>query len=174
MLNGYRQFDPVRGASYQLDLEVTYDQASNTPAATYHRRVNVFRPLGLTEILPMPYVTETSRITMVVGAEPNIDLTKFLERYEKYILSHVESAEKIYLFIVMLTKQGEDKYSSKNLETMINGLEKKYKVLSSGKSKIVLGKVELVNKSRFYEENYRQVALSEYVSRQLSNEALGN
>ena len=81
-VQGYRQFDPSRGASYQLDLEVKLDNIGNKEAAaTEHRRVNVMRPLGLAEILPMPYVTEAARLNLAVAFTSGDDMSRLVVFY---------------------------------------------------------------------------------------------
>ncbi|CAF4321998.1 unnamed protein product [Rotaria socialis] len=61
LLNGYRQFDPTRGTHYIMDLLlVDQDQVE------YTKRVELMRPLGLVETIPMPFVTETTKIYLIL------------------------------------------------------------------------------------------------------------
>ncbi len=171
LIQGYRQFDPSRGASYQLDLEVAIDYNQNK--RTQHRRVNVMRPLGLSEILPMPYATESPTITMVVPYLIEEDLTSFINSYEQYILRQEEVADKINLYLVIMTQIGVN-VDFKDLDTMVDKLNEKYIILSSGKSKILKGHLELKKKDKFFDESYRQMELAEYITGRLPAEALGN
>uniref|UniRef100_A0A8D0HAW3 Hexosyltransferase n=1 Tax=Sphenodon punctatus TaxID=8508 RepID=A0A8D0HAW3_SPHPU len=65
LLNGYRRFDPTRGMEYTLDLlleAVTQKGHSHILA----KRVSLVRPLSKVEIIPMPYVTEATRVQLVL------------------------------------------------------------------------------------------------------------
>ncbi|NXT85681.1 CHPF2 glucuronyltransferase, partial [Zapornia atra] len=65
LLNGYRRFDPTRGMEYTLDLlleAVTQKGHSRLLA----KRVSLLRPLSKVEIIPMPYVTEATRVQLVL------------------------------------------------------------------------------------------------------------
>ncbi|CAF5134404.1 unnamed protein product, partial [Rotaria sp. Silwood1] len=61
LINGYRQFDPTRGTHYIMDLSLI-DQNH----IEYIKRVELMRPLGLVEIIPMPFVTETTKIFLIL------------------------------------------------------------------------------------------------------------
>ncbi|XP_007981701.1 chondroitin sulfate glucuronyltransferase isoform X2 [Chlorocebus sabaeus] len=65
LLNGYRRFDPARGMEYTLDLllECVTQRGHRRALA---RRVSLLRPLSRVEILPMPYVTEATRVQLVL------------------------------------------------------------------------------------------------------------
>ncbi|XP_065740018.1 chondroitin sulfate glucuronyltransferase isoform X2 [Phocoena phocoena] len=65
LLNGYRRFDPARGMEYTLDLllEAVTQRGHRRSLA---RRVSLLRPLSRVEILPMPYVTEATRVQLVL------------------------------------------------------------------------------------------------------------
>ncbi|CAF2813716.1 unnamed protein product [Rotaria sp. Silwood2] len=61
LINGYRQFDPTRGTHYIMDLSLI-DQSH----MEYIKRVELMRPLGLVEIIPMPFVTETTKVFLIL------------------------------------------------------------------------------------------------------------
>lgn len=87
LLNGYRRFDPTRGMEYTLDLllEAVTQRGHRRPLA---RRVSLLRPLSRVEILPMPYVTEATRVQLVLpllGAEASAALA-FLEAFAARVL----------------------------------------------------------------------------------------
>ncbi|XP_061442543.1 chondroitin sulfate glucuronyltransferase [Rhineura floridana] len=65
LLNGYRRFDPTRGMEYRLDLllEVVTQKGHSHLLS---KRVNLLRPLSKVEIIPMPYVTEATRVQLVL------------------------------------------------------------------------------------------------------------
>lgn len=99
--NGYKRFDPQRGMEYMLDLKlrVTVDSGQTelryplTPKHLFKlhssHRVDLLRPLSQVEIIPMPYVTETTKINMIlpVSVDEAEALKIFLDKFEKVSLS---------------------------------------------------------------------------------------
>lgn len=68
LLNGYRRFDPTRGMEYQLDLALeAYTQKGHSQVIA--KRVGLLRPLSAVEIIPMPYVTEATRVQVSAQAQ---------------------------------------------------------------------------------------------------------
>ncbi|KAI4880662.1 hypothetical protein NFI96_013449 [Prochilodus magdalenae] len=65
LVNGYRRFDPTRGMEYTLDLQLQAVTESGYGQAIEHR-VHLVRPLSQVEIIPMPYVTEATRVHVVL------------------------------------------------------------------------------------------------------------
>ncbi|XP_057618078.1 chondroitin sulfate glucuronyltransferase isoform X2 [Chionomys nivalis] len=93
LLNGYRRFDPARGMEYTLDLllEAVTQRGHRRSLA---RRVSLLRPLSRVEILPMPYVTEATRVQLVLPllvAEAPAALA-FLEAFAASVLEPREHA----------------------------------------------------------------------------------
>lgn len=93
LLNGYRRFDPARGMEYTLDLllEAVTQRGHRRALA---RRVSLLRPLSRVEILPMPYVTEATRVQLVLPllvAEAAAALA-FLEAFTAGVLEPREHA----------------------------------------------------------------------------------
>ncbi|XP_044942302.1 chondroitin sulfate glucuronyltransferase isoform X2 [Mustela putorius furo] len=93
LLNGYRRFDPARGMEYTLDLllEAVTQRGHRRALA---RRVSLLRPLSRVEILPMPYVTEATRVQLVLpllAAEAAAALA-FLEAFAAGVLEPREHA----------------------------------------------------------------------------------
>ncbi|XP_075441199.1 chondroitin sulfate glucuronyltransferase-like [Ascaphus truei] len=93
LLNGYRRFDPTRGMEYTLDLllEAT-TQRGHVGALT--KRVSLLRPLGRVEILPMPYVTEATRVQLVLPLTPTDagHAAGFLDAFATNVLDPRENA----------------------------------------------------------------------------------
>lgn len=107
LLNGYKQFDPTRGASYTFDLLV-YDVNLGLDV---HKRIDAMRPFGNIEILPMPYVTEATRVFLIVPFSIDTDFNQmraFFWNYERSILSHKDAAENVNLIIIYLTSSFDD------------------------------------------------------------------
>lgn len=107
LLNGYRRFDPARGMEYTLDLllEAVTQRGHRRALA---RRVSLLRPLSRVEILPMPYVTEATRVQLVLpllvaeaAAAP-----AFLEAFAASVLEPREHALLTLLLVYGLREGG--------------------------------------------------------------------
>lgn len=95
LLNGYRRFDASRGMDYILDLEFTDVSTSKV----LRKRIEVCKPLGKVEILPVPYVTENTRINiiLIINLSKKQDALNFLEQYA---LDCMEKKYKTFLMVV--------------------------------------------------------------------------
>ncbi|XP_062354376.1 chondroitin sulfate synthase 2 isoform X2 [Cinclus cinclus] len=100
LVNGYRRFDPTRGMEYTLDLQVeVVTQKGHSRSVT--KRVHLVRPLSEVEIIPMPYVTEASRINVILPltAHDRDYAAHFLEAYAAAAFESSENAVLTFLFI---------------------------------------------------------------------------
>uniref|UniRef100_A0A8B9CR51 Hexosyltransferase n=1 Tax=Anser brachyrhynchus TaxID=132585 RepID=A0A8B9CR51_9AVES len=100
LVNGYRRFDPTRGMEYTLDLQVeVVTQKGHSRSVT--KRVHLVRPLSEVEIIPMPYVTEASRINVILPltAHDRDHAARFLEVYAAAAFESSENAVLTFLFI---------------------------------------------------------------------------
>lgn len=93
LLNGYRRFDPTRGMEYTLDLlleAVTQKGHSQVLA----KRVHLLRPLSKVEIIPMPYVTEATRVQLLLPlSTPELDFVSgFLDTFAMNVLDTHDNA----------------------------------------------------------------------------------
>lgn len=113
----YKKYDPVRGTDYILHL--TFSPRGSTDKVI--KSFEVVKPLGSVEIVQSPYVTESTKITLILPIFEHqvADSTDFIIRYQKMCL---ESRENTFLMIVFLydadtgVKQQEDSFLSlKNL-----------------------------------------------------------
>lgn len=100
LLNGYRRFDPTRGMEYTLDLlleAVTQKGHSHLLA----KRVSLVRPLSKVEIIPMPYVTEATRVQLVLPLTvQDLDfVANFLDMFAMNTLDTHDNALLTLLFI---------------------------------------------------------------------------
>ncbi|XP_063219293.1 chondroitin sulfate synthase 2 isoform X2 [Bacillus rossius redtenbacheri] len=96
-LRGYRRFDPARGLDYIMDL-VWIDTLN---AEVTHKRIEVCKPLGKTELVPMPYIMENTRVNMIlpVTAGDRQLTKKFMEHYTSVCM---EKHDKTFLMLVLL------------------------------------------------------------------------
>lgn len=104
LINGYRRFDAARGMEYTLDLILT-DRIS---AKEIFKRVHLLRPLGEVEIIPMPYVTENTRVNLLLTVFPG-EKDGVLSFFDSYAHTCLESGDNTYLFVVFV-------YESENEE----------------------------------------------------------
>jgi len=124
LLNGYRRFDPLRGMEYTLDLSIR-DTLSGKDKVC---RIELVRPLGKVEMVPMPYVTESTRVNIVlpVSMETKDEVVSFLDMYAHTCLDAGDNAN---LFVVFLYEHGDphgdtDPFSV--IKSMIAYYESKY------------------------------------------------
>uniref|UniRef100_H3B0C3 Hexosyltransferase n=2 Tax=Latimeria chalumnae TaxID=7897 RepID=H3B0C3_LATCH len=100
LLNGYRRFDPTRGMEYTLDLqlEVVTQKGHSRSIA---KRIHLVRPLSSVEIIPMPYVTEATRIHIILPLTANDrdHINHFLQVYASRAFETNENAVLTFLFI---------------------------------------------------------------------------
>ncbi|XP_050537031.1 chondroitin sulfate synthase 2 [Daktulosphaira vitifoliae] len=97
MVNGYKKFDPSRGLDYILDLNF-WDLLENK---LVQKRVEISKTLGKVEMLPVPYVTENTRIHILlpVHSYEKDDAFQFLKQYKQVC---VDKKEKTMLMFVLL------------------------------------------------------------------------
>lgn len=98
LLNGYQRFDASRGMNYILDLEFT----NVNTGKILRKRIEVCKPLGKVEILPVPYVTENTRINIILTINPSKkrDALNFLEHYA---IDCMEKKYKTFLMMVNIS-----------------------------------------------------------------------
>lgn len=98
---GHRRLDPTRGVDYILSLIFR----DNTSGQTVSRKVEASRPLTEPEIIPMPYVTENNRITLVmpVVQDELVEAVDFVKRYEAECMV---TGEHTFLLLALLYLPG--------------------------------------------------------------------
>ncbi|XP_076670658.1 chondroitin polymerizing factor [Andrena cerasifolii] len=97
LLNGYEKFDASRGMDYILDLAFV----DVVTGKEVRKRIEVCKPLGKVEILPVPYVTENTRVNIIL----TVDFSKkeaALSFLEQYALDCMEKNYKTFLMVALL------------------------------------------------------------------------
>lgn len=111
LLNGYRRFEPARGLEYTLDLEVQ----TNNRGEKEIKRVHLLRPLNKVELVPMPYVTENTKVYLVVPVfeQDQNDFTIFMDSFSKAVLDTNDNTELCILLVYKSTdvKSGHDAFA---------------------------------------------------------------
>ncbi|XP_061774313.1 chondroitin sulfate synthase 2 [Nerophis ophidion] len=129
LINGYRRFDPTRGMEYTLDLQLeAVNQKGHSRSIS--KRVHLVRPLSQVEILPMPYVTEATRVHVVVPitAMDRDSVDPFFKVFVSNFFEINENAVLTFLFIYdpVEAQQVNQKDIFSSIKTKINHLEAKY------------------------------------------------
>lgn len=93
----YRRFDPVRGMDYKLLLRFLDKSTRRVTLKAYE----AMKPLGMVEIIPSPYVTESTRIAILLPTfEHQVDESmNFIGRYEKICMENLDNT---FLMLVFL------------------------------------------------------------------------
>lgn len=174
MINGYKQLDPTRGAYYVMDLMLM----DTFQKVLVHKRVNLMRQLGLLEIMPMPYVTESQKINLIVtfSTENNYqDVLRFFESYQDFVLEIKEIAEKLNLIVVYLMNDAltlGEKEIYNFIQFKIRELSQKYSSLVETTSRIIEINVLVSNFNLYHSESYKQMLVIEYVSKTINQDGL--
>lgn len=96
LINGYKKFDLSRGMDYILDLE--FETLSKQ---IVQKRIQVCKPLGKIDILKIPYVTENTRINIILPVWPQ-DVDTALLYIQQYRKICMDKKEKSFLMLVLL------------------------------------------------------------------------
>lgn len=97
LVNGYRRFDPSRGLDYKLDLAFR----DTTNGHEILKRLEVSKPLGRIEVVPVPYVTENTRVCLVlpVTLETKSMVARFIQQYNSICM---DKKDKTFLMLVFM------------------------------------------------------------------------
>jgi len=99
VVNGYRRFDATRGMDYILDLSLV-ETINGHPTAVV-KRVGLLRPLGVVEIVPMPFVTENTRVHLILPVAVG-DRDVVLAFLDSYVRVCVNAGDNADLLVVLL------------------------------------------------------------------------
>ncbi|XP_068593944.1 chondroitin sulfate glucuronyltransferase [Cebidichthys violaceus] len=129
LINGYRRFDPVRGMEYTLDLQLeVVNQKGHSRSIA--KRVHLVRPLSRIEIIPMPYVTEATRIHIIIPLtlQDRSYVDRFLEVFASNAFETSENAILTFLFIYdpVEAQQVNQNDIFAGVKAQINTYERKY------------------------------------------------
>uniref|UniRef100_A0A673HN59 Hexosyltransferase n=1 Tax=Sinocyclocheilus rhinocerous TaxID=307959 RepID=A0A673HN59_9TELE len=99
LVNGYRRLDHTRGMEYTLDLQFQATTESGHQKSIA-RHVHLVRPLSQVEIIPMPYVTEATRVHVLLpltSYDSHVAL-RFLDHCSSNLFETGENAVLNFLF----------------------------------------------------------------------------
>ena len=98
LIRGYRRFEPVRGMEYVLDILLHEKDTKKS----YRKRVHIVRPLSQLEIVPMPYVTESSKLNLILTITIDDDVNEVDNFLNSYAKTCLQTSDYTYLFIVFI------------------------------------------------------------------------
>lgn len=129
LINGYRRFDPTRGMEYMLDLQLEVSNQKGYSDSII-KRVHLVRPLSQTEIIPMPYVTEATRIHIIIPLtfSDRSSVDHFLQVMGSHAFETNENAILTFLFIYgpLEAQQVSQNDIFASVKSLINAYEHKY------------------------------------------------
>ena len=99
IVNGYRRFDASRGMDYVLDLALV--EHVDGRSADVVKRVGLLRPLGAVEIVPTPFVTESTRVHLVLPVAVG-DRDVVLAFLDSYVRVCVDAGDNADLLVALL------------------------------------------------------------------------
>lgn len=96
----YRRFDPVRGMDYRVSINFLNEASKRVQLIGYE----VMKPLGMVEIIPSPYVTESTRIAILLPVfEHQVEESlNFVTRYEKLCMANQDNTFLMLVFLYNL------------------------------------------------------------------------
>uniref|UniRef100_A0A8C4WZM7 Hexosyltransferase n=1 Tax=Eptatretus burgeri TaxID=7764 RepID=A0A8C4WZM7_EPTBU len=98
--SGYRRFDPTRGMEYMLDLSLEMStQRGNKRVLS--KRVQLLRPLNTVEIVPMPYVTEGTRLHVLLPLTVH-DRVHFPQFFQSFAANALDTHENLLLTLLFI------------------------------------------------------------------------
>jgi hypothetical protein len=99
IVNGYRRFDAARGTDYILDLGLV--ARNNNTLFDVIRRVELVRPLGAVEVVSTPYVTENTRVHLILPVSLNERdaVLAFLDSYTRVCVDAGDNADLLVVLI---------------------------------------------------------------------------
>jgi len=121
IVNGYRRFDATRGMDYILELALMEHMDGQSVEVV--KRVGVVRPLGAVEIVPSPFVTESSRVHLVLPVAVG-DRDVVLAFLDSYVRVCVDAGDNADLLVVLL-------YPDIPLDDVVNDDDDIYAVVKS-------------------------------------------
>lgn len=114
LIDAWRTVDPGAGVRYIVDGEVRGSIL----------RFEVVRPLSLTELVPMPYVTEDARVTIVlwVFSDQLDEAQKFLDHFA----SLMKKGDRVTLLLVFLLRNNVSEKAFDPIRTVAEDYSKRF------------------------------------------------
>ncbi|XP_055842343.1 chondroitin sulfate glucuronyltransferase [Episyrphus balteatus] len=124
----YRRFDPTRGMDYHMHLN--FLDAKRYEPRLVTKSFQVVKPLGRVEVVPSPYVTESTRIAIIVPAFEHLanDGVEFVRQYEKICMKNQDNTFLLMIFLYRYDSPSKgDNDPFRNIKNLALNLSTKYK-----------------------------------------------
>ncbi|XP_075156017.1 chondroitin polymerizing factor [Haematobia irritans] len=128
----YRRFDATRGMDYRIHLNMreTGRMSALSQKSLHIKNFQIVKPLGRVEVVPSPYVTESTRIAILVPTfEHQLhEALQFINQYEQTCMHNQDNT--FLLMIFMYRPDSESKGENdpfKMIKTLALDLSSKYK-----------------------------------------------
>ena len=108
LVNGYRRFDSTRGMEYVMDLLLADKHNQNAETI---KRVHLVRPLGKVELVPMPHVTESMMVNIILSLQED-QVMMFDVFMDAYARTCLQNTEDVRLIVALLYKNTSSAQSS--------------------------------------------------------------
>ncbi|XP_030747623.1 chondroitin sulfate synthase 2 [Sitophilus oryzae] len=126
LVNAYKTFDLSRGADYTFDIGFR-DLASGKEIV---KRYDVCKPLGKVEFISAPYVTENTRVTIILPIQEN-EASIAMHFLDLYSTNIMEKKDKTFLMLVFLYQYKSSSKGSddifQELKDFVNKVTNRYK-----------------------------------------------
>ncbi|XP_055911930.1 chondroitin sulfate glucuronyltransferase [Eupeodes corollae] len=124
----YRRFDPTRGMDYHMHLNFV-DGKKYDPNKVI-KSFQVVKPLGRVEVVPSPYVTESTRIVIIVPTFEHLanDGVEFVRQYEKICMKNQDNTFLLMIFLYKYDSPSKGENDPfRNIKSLALNLSTKYK-----------------------------------------------
>ncbi|KAG8035704.1 hypothetical protein G9C98_001132 [Cotesia typhae] len=162
LVNGYMKFDASRGMDYILDLRFV-----DGNKAKVVKRVELCKPLGKVELLPVPYVTENTRVNLILIVDKdNVEeAIKFMENYGAVCMEKRDKTTLMLVFLYTDSTKVNDIYAK--MKTQVVNLTEKYNK-SKDLSKIIWLSIQLPE----VDDPRVSIAITDLIIKKFSPESL--
>lgn len=140
----YRRFDATRGMDYRIHLTMrdTSRISALTQRAPQIKNFQIVKPLGRVEVVPSPYVTESTRVAILVPTfEHQVEeALQFINQYERTCMHNQDNT---FLLMVMVSRSNMDpkcilipRFCSYRFSCIVSNQRVKVKMIPSRRLKL--------------------------------------
>lgn len=135
LVSGWKKLDATRGVDFRLEANI------GDKAGVSSQHCIASQLLATPQIIPMPFVTETFKISLIIPVTEN-DIAETMELIKKFAKGIIEKGDRIFLMLVFLySPDRPDKNTNsdffKEPKQLALQVSKKYKKKSKGSSHLL-------------------------------------
>ncbi|KAJ0171574.1 hypothetical protein K1T71_013124 [Dendrolimus kikuchii] len=124
-IEGSWKWEPAQSLSYILLFKLIAKDPGNSHLM---RQIQVVRPLGAARLVPVRYVTESARVTillpLVLTPQTLLDTPGFLQKYESLCITQDKNTA---LIVVIIRQQSDNVTSSNSIHESLGAIATKHK-----------------------------------------------